>query len=426
MSGPKVDVASIREQERRQLEAARQGRKNLADKIKKQIAQIKDSLGGDGDLMMQDESLRPKCETVIKKQEECCKELEKLLKTVQMGNEMLDVEGMTTKMQQIVSQYYNNVKGDHEVLIQSAKSSGKFQELEKNRRLMEQMKRQKIVQLITVEDTPGQPQVDVQGLTEAFRSEIENFMTSNLLLGRHKKAVLMVDQDLQELVKQDLPPQRKEMRIKRMFADFQNMTDHIKEDMKELEVIYEEYVQECFDLSVQVREMNDFNSREELEQTIRETKELAGANMSKEYIRRQIDEVMANHGYDVVRSDMLSETNESVQILYGVDQDTAIDVFVSDENQVTMRVVGIGFDSNISAAEDERLFQQQCAFCSLHPQITKELEMRGVVLHTKKHMAPDKKFNKKLQTRSKTDQQTTSRAKKNLKQTELKTLHKES
>ena len=91
-----------------------------------------------------------------------------------------------------------------------------------------------------------------------------------------------------------------------------------------------------------------------------------------------------------------------------------------------MRVVGIGFDSNISAAEDERLFQQQCAFCSLHPQITKELEMRGVVLHTKKHMAPDKKFNKKLQTRSKTDQQITSRAKKNLKQTELKTLHKES
>ena len=135
--------------------------------------------------------------------------------------------------------------------------------------------------------------------------------------------------------------------------------------------------------------------------------------------------MMAKHGYDVIKSDMLSEVNESGQILYGVDSDTAIDVFVSDENQVTMRVVGIGFDSDINDAEDERLFQQQCAFCSMHPKITTELAMRGVILHTKKHMAPDKKFNKKIQTVSKNEGQNMSRAKKNLKRTELKTMRRE-
>lgn len=41
----------------------------------------------------------------------------------------------------------------------------------------------------------------------------------------------------------------------------------------------------------------------------------------------------------------------SGQVLYGVNDDTAIDIFVSDESQVTMRVVGIGFDTDISEAE---------------------------------------------------------------------------
>ena len=45
----------------------------------------------------------------------------------------------------------------------------------------------------------------------------------------------------------------------------------------------------------------------------------------------------------------------SGQVLYGVNDDTAIDVFVSDESPVTMRVVGIGFDTDISEAEDENL-----------------------------------------------------------------------
>jgi len=40
-------------------------------------------------------------------------------------------------------------------------------------------------------------------------------------------------------------------------------------------------------------------------------------------------------------------------------------------------------------------------------------------------MPPDKKFNKKIQTKTKSDNQTMSRAKKELKRTELKTMHKE-
>lgn len=40
MSGPKVDIAEVRNQELMKLEAAREGRRNLSDRIQKLINQV--------------------------------------------------------------------------------------------------------------------------------------------------------------------------------------------------------------------------------------------------------------------------------------------------------------------------------------------------------------------------------------------------
>ena len=133
---------------------------------------------------------------------------------------------------------------------------------------------------------------------------------------------------------------------------------------------------------------------------------------------------MEKHGYKVVHSELLKEMNEKGQILYGIDDDTAVDVFVSDSSQVTMRVVGIGFDSEISDEEDEELYKKQCAFCSMHPQIVRELEMRGVILRTVNHLPPSKKFNKKIKTGTGNSVSSQSRAKKELKRREQRVKYK--
>ena len=133
---------------------------------------------------------------------------------------------------------------------------------------------------------------------------------------------------------------------------------------------------------------------------------------------------MAMLGYNLVDSDILVDIYDSGQILYGVDDNSAIDVFVSNDNQVTMRVIGIGFDSQISDKEDDALYQKQCAFCSMHPQITAELEMRGVILHTKKHLPPDRKYNKKIKTKNTTNNNSQSKAKKELKRKEKSVMYK--
>ena len=75
MSGPKVDIAEVRHQELMKLEAAREGRRNLSDKIQKLINQVNNCIGSDLDLMMQDESLRPSCEHIQELQNDCIKEV---------------------------------------------------------------------------------------------------------------------------------------------------------------------------------------------------------------------------------------------------------------------------------------------------------------------------------------------------------------
>ena len=414
MSGPKVDVAEIRKQEMERLAAARQKRYDATDKVSACIRKIEAGLGNGA-------AASEHLKTV---QEEALKELKKLQRTLKMGNELLDVEAILNKANTIMKEYMESVSAQLGLEKELATSTEAFKTLEKNRYTIANLRRKEWT-LSEEDEEIVISEVDVKEQQELFIAEIHRVMNSDEIPKKGRKTLLILHQDMQELVASGLSAERKCKRINRMMDEFEKTVNLLKGELESMRGVYEEYCREMFDSEEEPRAISEFESVEEIRDAIVAEKDKALGRMSKEYIRRQIDEVMQKHGYDVVRSDMLAEANESGQILYGVDDETAINVFVSEESQVTMRVVGIGFDSQISGEEDEKLFQQQCAFCSLHPQITAELEMRGVILHTKKHMPPDKKFNKKIQTKEKSGTQGMSRAKKELKRTELKVMRKE-
>lgn len=427
MSGPKVDEAALRKQEMERLAAARRARKNLIDRIQRMSEQVSSCFGDAQELLKNDAALRPNYDRIVKLQAVCCSELKRIQETVKSGNEMLNIEELSAKAQWAVDGFNAGIQSDLLVIQQQIKTKAEYQQLEANRRQLEQAKRKKITLLTTAGQNADAAitEADAEELVKSFDAEFEGFMAGTTMTSQHKNAMLLIRQDLRELAESSIPADRREKRIKRLFDDFQRMREHIQDEMAEMAALYAEYERECFDLSAPLKDISAFDSKTAIEEEIAAAEKCAEAKLAKEYIRRQISEVMAKHGYDIVRSDMLAKANQNGQVLYGVDQDTAIDVFVSDENQVTMRVVGIGFDADLSEAENERLFEKQCAFCSMHPQITAELALRGVMLHTKKHMPPDRKFNKKIQTKTKSDSQTMSRAKKELKRTELKAMHKE-
>lgn len=425
MSGPKVDTAAIRQQELLRLMTARQQRCSLAENIQKSIHETDNCLGRDFEMLMKQEQFQESGKQMIELQETCKKELQKLLRQVKNGNELLDIEEIQQKHNLIMQQFRKEIQGGRKRadIVRNTHDFALFQresqQLEKARQnVIRRMSEQSATDIQTISTQ------EVQQQYQAFSEEITRFLTREPMTGTHKNTMLLLVHDLEELEKSDISPDEKSRKMQRLYKEYTDISAHIRNEMEYMSAGYEEYCQAYFDAEMPLKEITEFSSLEEIQTATEQAKQSAVAQVSREYIRRQIDEVMSKHGYQVVSSEQLEETDNH-QVLYGVGDDTAIHVFVSDEQQVTMRVVGIGFDDTISEEEDEKLFQKQCAFCQMHPEITEELALRGVILQTKKHMPPDKRFNKKIRTRSGTEERSSSRAKKQQKRQGLKTMRKE-
>ena len=434
MSGPKVDEFELMEMERARLEEERRKRLRLASGIQQMIDGLGKLQGNSENVSKEDFQLKEKYDAIMKKEQACRNELNKFLEIVKRGNEQLDLQEIERQARERVLQLERDTSDEiweiKNLEKKFSSSTRQFQKIEEEGKKLAEAKRQTIMRISSLK-TEGKDvekeAVSTEEIREqcnAFQDEIKEFI-SLPMTNKHKNSVLYLHQDLQELEKSDIDSAKKSKRVKRLFEEYEKLKALIKHEMEGITEIYEEYKRECFDLDTPILKLNDFSDGKEIKEAIKNIKEKAEARLAKDYIRRQMDDLMQKHGYNVIQSDLLKESSDAGQVLYGVDDSTAISVFVSDENQLTMRVVGVGFDSEISEEENEKLYREQCAFCSLHPQITKELEMRGIILRSKKHLPPDRKFNKKLVTKSKNIAQSTSRAKKELKKQELKTLHKE-
>lgn len=399
MSGPKVDIAELRRQEMKKLTAARKKRLSLTDRINHYINEISNSLTPDKARELSGSNLDGALKNITLCQEKYIKELKKLLSDLRDGDELLDLDEILRKADNLKGKYDEESGRELKVIEKLKESSERFQKLEKERQALSKAKRKTITRLKAINTPAVNEEKDQQGISgeeikesvETFFNEISEYMKNDQLSSGNKNSILQINQDLKELEGSDIDNERKLKRIGILFEDYEKMTSMINRDLESKGEAYEEYKRECFDAFETLKPISSFDTLRDIEAEILKVRALAEKEMSRQYIRRQIDEVMAKHGYDVIESDMLMESSNNGQILYGVDKDSAINVFVSGDNQVTMRAVGVGFESSISPEEDNALYEKQCAFCSMHPQITAELAMRGVILHGKNHMPPDKK-----------------------------------
>ena len=166
--------------------------------------------------------------------------------------------------------------------------------------------------------------------------------------------------------------------------------------------MYSDYLKEIFYSGKENKKLiKDFSSKEELEKEIESLKIKNQEITKRDYIQEQLDEVMRKHGYNVIDSaDILKDRKEN-EILYGVNDSTGINVFMSDDSSlVTMKVVGIGFDEEITERESDRLYAEQCNFCSMHPELVDELRTRGIIFEEKKYNKPDKRYNSKIKVKN--------------------------
>lgn len=403
MSGPKVDTAALCEQDRQRLMRARQQRMELVHSISLMMEQIEASfVPAESD----SEEIAAFSAAVQQRQAEYCALLRTEMERVRKGNEHTDCLALGQKCETLFASFKEKTAADL-----AAIALGRKQETV-------------AVAAMTVEKLSAIPftargRGDRQRSREMLLEKMGQFLSDESNGGKYKNAVLGLQESL--LHEQETDERKEEKRLATLWDDFTMIETMAHEAQAALRETYALYCSECFDSTQAPLPITAFSSEEEVKKAIETLRLRAEQKISKEYIKRQIDDVMAKHGYDILRSELLEETRDD-QILYGVNDHTAIHVFVSDEQQVAMRVVGIGFDEAITAEEDEQLYEQQCAFCSMHPQITQELALRGVMLTTKKHLAPDRKYNKKIKVAATSGE---SRAKREMKRAAPKVLHRE-
>ena len=221
--------------------------------------------------------------------------------------------------------------------------------------------------------------------TDDILEEISNFIKSDKYTRKNKNEFLYMKQEILALKENnEIDLDIKEALVLEKINILQEELKNIKFDNRKIELLYSDYLKEIFYSGKENKKLiKDFSSKEELEKEIESLKIKNQEITKRDYIQEQLDDRKEN------------------EILYGVNDSTGINVFMSDDSSlVTMKVVGIGFDEEITERESDRLYAEQCNFCSMHPELVDELRTRGIIFEEKKYNKPDKKYNSKIKVKN--------------------------
>lgn len=166
----------------------------------------------------------------------------------------------------------------------------------------------------------------------------------------------------------------------------------------------------------------DFKDISELCEAVDRLKNEYQQLYEESYVRKKIDEVMRKHGFNMSEKIVLEECENPAPgtgdyICKKIGDDVGVHMHVdSEHNSIMLEIVGTGdytgpeTDSNATGriveakelSEERRrtLYEEQIAFCRMHPMIMDDLRKFGIVLTEKNYCHADVSFSKEIQYRS--------------------------
>ena len=240
---------------------------------------------------------------------------------------------------------------------------------------------------------------DIEIITKEIFEKLYDFLENNECTVDYRQQVLDMETRLLELEKKDTDLDvKKELLLERKEIT-ESSLKMIKLNLKEIESLYEDYLEQVYSLNYSdIKLIRDFASKEEIKNEIETLKKKVENISIKNYIKEQLDNVMMKHGYNMIDSEYIERVKTDNRLLYKVNDSTGIDVFMSDaqEEMMTLKIVGIGFDEEMTERESDELYEEQCNFCSMFPELVQELRVRGVIFKEVKYNEADKKHNTKI------------------------------
>jgi hypothetical protein len=212
-------------------------------------------------MLMKQEQFQESGKQMIELQETCKKELQKLLRQVKNGNELLDIEEIQQKHNLIMQQFRKEIQGGRKRadIVRNTHDFALFQresqQLEKARQnVIRRMSEQSATDIQTISTQ------EVQQQYQAFSEEITRFLTREPMTGTHKNTMLLLVHDLEELEKSDISPDEKSRKLQRLYKEYTDIPAHIRNEMEYMSAGYEEYCQAYFDAETPLKEITEFSS----------------------------------------------------------------------------------------------------------------------------------------------------------------------
>jgi len=248
---------------------------------------------------------------------------------------------------------------------------------------------------------------DSQPLSEEMRllqDKLDQYLTDTIVSTEDKSELQAIMREKDFILRDETrtsDEQRRALnRVKGMFAFLRQRIESRKEAFAEK---YTEYLVECSAAGINGKQASGFASLDELTLEVEGLRAKAMHKMTQDYVRQQVDEVMQEHGYNVILSEVLTALPEGMRQLYEFDAGSAISVYQSQQGTVMLEVVATGQTTDMTHNERLVMVEKQRQFCSVYATIRSALCRRGVVLSALDHKAPDISFSRKIKLRTHTD-----------------------
>lgn len=306
---------------------------------------------------------------------------------------------LNDEMNAVINDFNVHKKALNERMEKSEAIRREYEALRSEMASLIKLRKNRVVSLIEMsgneaEDNSATEQ-EISEISDAFHDAVLDMVGSQKYSAMECSRIISYDENMKKYKSEAYSPAQRLAKMKRLYLEFDSVSNAMEKTMRDKEEAYRDYYELAFEFG-EIHPISDFEKVEDIDCETERLREEKKQILIRQKVMETIDEVMASHGYNVISSDNLVKANKAETRLYGVDDESAIEVFVAKNNKVTMKSVGIGFDENISADEDERLFQKQVSFCSLHPAINKELHEKGIYLSNIVMNPADKKYNKKI------------------------------
>lgn len=311
------------------------------------------------------------------------------------------IKDASSKLQE---EFAQEIAGEQDKLSQSAASQQRVEWQQKLGGLLSTIGKEQTVQVTNI--SLGEDDSEV--LAEAVRLasyclEQAGQLINTRFLPREKKQQLetLVSTIYATLNAQDVLNKDKAAKLQKHIRTYYFLEKVLQKHVSDFDRAYQLYVEECLTAGVESREKRYFRGVAHLEAEILEVREADKARRTREYVMKQVDEVMQEQfNYKAVESQLLEEMRDGTRELYEFDRDSAINVLISDNGTVMMEVVATGPEGDLSKNEKKMMVRKQEQLCELYPEIIRELKKRGVVFAKRKHQPPHIDFVKKIVTKA--------------------------